>query len=212
MPSSLRRKGMRCGGLTPPPSRLGRRRKRQKAQGLAVHFLVRDALDLAGLNRKFDTATDSGLFHTLSDEDRPVFEKEPCIRPVPARDLLHALLQRPVAPRLRSEEDCGKGDTGRASRRAVDQLHPAATFESRTRARRALCLALIDNKKMMDGFSAVRLKAAKKPTYFLWSTREFLLCSVHLAGSRDRDTPGFFSRTLPLLFFPPAPASPAKAA
>src|SRR5208283_2520440 len=25
------------------------------------------------LDRKFDTATDSGLFHTLSDEDRPVF-------------------------------------------------------------------------------------------------------------------------------------------
>ena len=38
--------------------------------------------------------------------------------------------------------------------------------------RRAPCLALIDNKKMMDGFSAVRLKAATKPTYFLWKTTE----------------------------------------
>jgi cyclopropane fatty-acyl-phospholipid synthase-like methyltransferase len=38
-----------------------------------VHFLVLNALDLTRLNRKFDTATDSGLFHTLSDEDRPVF-------------------------------------------------------------------------------------------------------------------------------------------
>ncbi|MDD1668597.1 MAG: SAM-dependent methyltransferase, partial [Methanomicrobiales archaeon] len=32
-----------------------------------------DALDLSRLDRKFDAATDSGLFHTLSDEDRPVF-------------------------------------------------------------------------------------------------------------------------------------------
>jgi cyclopropane fatty-acyl-phospholipid synthase-like methyltransferase len=38
-----------------------------------VQFLVLNALDLSRLNRKFDTATDSGLFHTLSDEDRPVF-------------------------------------------------------------------------------------------------------------------------------------------
>ena len=38
-----------------------------------MHFCVLDALDLSKLNRKFDTATDSGLFHTLSDEDRPLF-------------------------------------------------------------------------------------------------------------------------------------------
>jgi len=34
---------------------------------------VLNALDLPRLNRRFDTATGSGLFHTLSDEDRPVF-------------------------------------------------------------------------------------------------------------------------------------------
>ena len=34
---------------------------------------VLNALDLGRLNRKFDTVTDSGFFHTLSDEDRPVF-------------------------------------------------------------------------------------------------------------------------------------------
>lgn len=38
-----------------------------------MQFLVLDALDLFSLNRRFDTVTDSGLFHTLSDEDRPVF-------------------------------------------------------------------------------------------------------------------------------------------
>ena len=48
---------------------------REKATGrqLQVHFLVLNALDISMLNRKFDTVTDSGLFHTLSDEDRTVF-------------------------------------------------------------------------------------------------------------------------------------------
>jgi cyclopropane fatty-acyl-phospholipid synthase-like methyltransferase len=32
-----------------------------------------NALELSTLGRTFDTATDSGLFHTLSDADRPVF-------------------------------------------------------------------------------------------------------------------------------------------
>jgi cyclopropane fatty-acyl-phospholipid synthase-like methyltransferase len=53
----------------------------QKAQekgaqrGLTAHFLVLNALELAKIDRTFDTATDSGLFHTLSDEDRPLFVK-----------------------------------------------------------------------------------------------------------------------------------------
>ncbi len=38
-----------------------------------MHFLVLSAFDLPRLHRKFDTVTDSGFFHTLSDEDRPVF-------------------------------------------------------------------------------------------------------------------------------------------
>ena len=43
------------------------------ARGLRVHFLVLDVRDLPRLDRTFDTATDSGLFHTLTDEDRGVF-------------------------------------------------------------------------------------------------------------------------------------------
>ena len=51
------------------------RRAEEKAakRGLKAQFLVWNALDLPGLNRKFDTVIDSGFFHTLSDEDRPVF-------------------------------------------------------------------------------------------------------------------------------------------
>jgi len=73
MPSSLHRKDMRCGGSTPLRWRSGRRRRRLLHGGLTVHFQVINALELFRLNRKFDTATDSGLFPALSDEDRPIF-------------------------------------------------------------------------------------------------------------------------------------------
>ena len=48
------------------------RRARRKAaeRGLAVDFLVEDALALSGWGRRFATAIDSGLFHVFSDEDR----------------------------------------------------------------------------------------------------------------------------------------------
>lgn len=47
------------------------RAKRKSAErGLLVNFLVMDALTLANLPEVFDSALDSGLFHTFSDEDR----------------------------------------------------------------------------------------------------------------------------------------------
>jgi ubiquinone/menaquinone biosynthesis C-methylase UbiE len=51
------------------------RKAKEKATGneLQVHFLDLDTLNLSNLNRTFDTATDSGFFHTFSDKDRPVF-------------------------------------------------------------------------------------------------------------------------------------------
>jgi len=60
-------------GVDATPLAIQKAKEKAKKRGLPVHFLVLDALDLSRLNRKFDTATDSGLFHTLSDEDRPVF-------------------------------------------------------------------------------------------------------------------------------------------
>jgi cyclopropane fatty-acyl-phospholipid synthase-like methyltransferase len=51
------------------------RKAQEKAQerGLSVHFLIMNVLEIATLGRTFDTVTDSGFFHTLSDADRPVF-------------------------------------------------------------------------------------------------------------------------------------------
>jgi SAM-dependent methyltransferase len=58
-------------------SSLAIRKAKEKAaaRGLRAQFLVWNALDLAGLKRTFDTVIDSGFFHVLSDEDRPVFAK-----------------------------------------------------------------------------------------------------------------------------------------
>jgi cyclopropane fatty-acyl-phospholipid synthase-like methyltransferase len=60
-------------GIDSAPLAIQKAREKADGRGLQVNFCVLDALDLSSLNRKFDTATDSGLFHTLSDEDRPLF-------------------------------------------------------------------------------------------------------------------------------------------
>jgi cyclopropane fatty-acyl-phospholipid synthase-like methyltransferase len=60
-------------GVDSAPLAIAKAQEKAAERGLHVHFLVLNALALSTLNRTFDTATDSGLFHTLSDEDRPVF-------------------------------------------------------------------------------------------------------------------------------------------
>jgi 2-polyprenyl-3-methyl-5-hydroxy-6-metoxy-1,4-benzoquinol methylase len=60
-------------GIDSAPLAIQKAKAKAARRGLRVHFQVLDALELSRLNRKFDTATDSGLFHTLSDEDRPIF-------------------------------------------------------------------------------------------------------------------------------------------
>jgi cyclopropane fatty-acyl-phospholipid synthase-like methyltransferase len=65
--------GYEVWGIDSSPLAIGKAKEKAAGRGLKVQFLVLNALDLPRLNRKFDTATDSGLFHTLSDEDRPLF-------------------------------------------------------------------------------------------------------------------------------------------
>jgi ubiquinone/menaquinone biosynthesis C-methylase UbiE len=60
-------------GIDSAPRAIEKAKEKAAERGLEVHFLVMNALELSTLDRTFDTATDSGLFHTLSDADRPVF-------------------------------------------------------------------------------------------------------------------------------------------
>src|SRR4051794_39799705 len=45
-------------------------RRKAQERGLDAEFLQMDALNLAGLDRRFDSVIDSGLFHVFNDEDR----------------------------------------------------------------------------------------------------------------------------------------------
>ena len=65
--------GFEVFGIDSAPLAIRKAEEKAAARGLTVRFCVLDALHLQKLRRMFDTATDSGLFHTLSDEDRPVF-------------------------------------------------------------------------------------------------------------------------------------------
>ncbi|WP_332449752.1 class I SAM-dependent methyltransferase [Methanoculleus sp.] len=62
-------------GIDTSPLAIRKAEEKAAARGLQAQFLVWSALDLAGLERTFDTVIDSGFFHVLSDEDRPVFVK-----------------------------------------------------------------------------------------------------------------------------------------
>ncbi len=57
-------------GIDSSPAAIERARHKALERALSVEFRVHDALALEGLERTFDTVTDSGLFHVFSDEDR----------------------------------------------------------------------------------------------------------------------------------------------
>jgi ubiquinone/menaquinone biosynthesis C-methylase UbiE len=127
--------GYEVWGVDATPLPIQKAREKAVIRGLQVNFLVLNALDLSRLNRKFDTATDSGLFHTLSDEDRPVFV-----------DNLAAILS-PAGKYFMlcfSELEPGGYGPRRITKReiqdsfsdgwSINYIRPA-TFESRTRAK-----------------------------------------------------------------------------
>ncbi|HEY9207107.1 MAG TPA: class I SAM-dependent methyltransferase [Candidatus Methanoperedens sp.] len=62
-------------GVDIAPKAIEKARIKAKERGLRATFLVCDALNLQSLGRTFDTVIDSGLFHVLSDEERPVFTR-----------------------------------------------------------------------------------------------------------------------------------------
>ena len=60
-------------GIDSVPLAIRKAQKKADERGLMLHFLVMNTREISRLDRKFDTVTDSGFFHTLSDDDRPVF-------------------------------------------------------------------------------------------------------------------------------------------
>lgn len=66
-------RGHEAWGLDFVPVAIERARAKAAQRGIEAHFIVGNALELKKLGRKFDTVIDCGLFHTFTDEERPVF-------------------------------------------------------------------------------------------------------------------------------------------
>ncbi len=71
----LASRGLDVVGVDGAPTAIELARAKAIERGIAVEFLVADALALEGLGRTFDEAIDCGLFHTFSDADRVRFER-----------------------------------------------------------------------------------------------------------------------------------------
>ena len=55
------------------PVAIDRAKTKAVERRIDAHFIVGNALELNRLGRPFDTVIDCGLFHTFTDEERPVF-------------------------------------------------------------------------------------------------------------------------------------------
>jgi SAM-dependent methyltransferase len=140
-------------GIDATPVAIEKAQEKAAQRGLRVHFLVGDAVHLSDLGRKFDTgrgtakqvsdqektakqfatATDSGFFHTLSDQDRPVFvENLAAILPPGGKYFMLCFSDQEPAgygPRRITEKEIR--ETFRDGW-TINYIRPA-TFESRTR-------------------------------------------------------------------------------
>ncbi len=70
--------GRRVMGIDAAPRAIARAREKAAARGLAVPFLVADALDLAKLRRRVGTGVACGLFHTFDREQRRAYAHSLC--------------------------------------------------------------------------------------------------------------------------------------
>jgi SAM-dependent methyltransferase len=68
---ALASRGLQVTGVDGAPSAIREATERAASRGVQVTFAVADATVLAGYENQFDTILDSGLYHCLSDEDRP---------------------------------------------------------------------------------------------------------------------------------------------
>jgi SAM-dependent methyltransferase len=60
-------------GVDTAPTAIEKAREKARERGIEARFLVRDAMNLNQIDKIFDTVIDSGLFHALSDLERPCF-------------------------------------------------------------------------------------------------------------------------------------------
>jgi ubiquinone/menaquinone biosynthesis C-methylase UbiE len=65
--------GLEATGVDVAAAAIDAARAKAAERGLAVRFVVGNALELPALGERYDTVLDSGLFHVLDDDDRPAY-------------------------------------------------------------------------------------------------------------------------------------------
>jgi SAM-dependent methyltransferase len=65
--------GLEVWGVDAAPLAIEKAKRKATDRGAKVTFEVRDALRLGEIQEKFDTVTDSGLFHVFPDRQRVIF-------------------------------------------------------------------------------------------------------------------------------------------
>ncbi len=70
--------GHRVVGIDASPAAIERARLKAAERGLAVTFLVADALHLEQIGRRFGTVLDCGLFHTFPPAERRAYARSLC--------------------------------------------------------------------------------------------------------------------------------------
>ncbi len=71
----LAARGLRVTGIDFLEEPIRRARRKAEERGLAVAFLVKDAMTLDSWDQRFASVVDSGLFHVFSDDDRRRYVK-----------------------------------------------------------------------------------------------------------------------------------------
>ena len=77
----LATRGLDVVGVDSSPEAIRQAQEKAAVRGAAITFEVADVLELDDYVERFDTATDSGVFHVFDDDDRPRY----------ARSVRHAL-------------------------------------------------------------------------------------------------------------------------
>jgi 2-polyprenyl-3-methyl-5-hydroxy-6-metoxy-1,4-benzoquinol methylase len=120
-------------GVDSAPSAIERARKKAEERGIAITFLVKDTLKLHEIGKTFFTVIDSGLFHTLSDSERPIFVRNlfEVLKPGGTYFMLAFSEREPggYGPRRITKKEI---QAAFSERWRINEIR-AAVFESRTR-------------------------------------------------------------------------------
>jgi 2-polyprenyl-3-methyl-5-hydroxy-6-metoxy-1,4-benzoquinol methylase len=83
-------RGHEAWGVDIVPMAIDQAKAKAKLRGIEATFLVGDALEIERLGRTFDTVLDCGLFHTLSDPERVLYEQQ-LAKVVPPGGVVHLM-------------------------------------------------------------------------------------------------------------------------